>query len=195
MNSISWFIDQLPSRYSSILNRGIITSRATSINATWIQSNLTIPAILENDGSSIKCRAVACVHCISETAVFRVQGPPLPPVNLTVEVSGDHLTLQWNPPSDTILTNDSIVSMYTVYVNTSRTGTQTQSNTTTTQYSIENPCSDVQLKVTAWNAVGEGTATTTYWIYRENLTGEKLLQYKFHCSSSQFFVHIQCIII
>jgi len=180
-------VDGTPSRYPSIRNRGILSSSVTSINATWIQSNLTVPGIRENDESSINCIAFAFVDGkqlsgISETAVFRVQVPPLPPTNLTLEVSGDYLTLRWNPPSDTILINDSIVSMYTVYVNISQTGIETHSNTTTRQYTVENPCSDVKFKVTAWNDIGEGTATT-YLIYRHNSAGEKL-QYSIAISSS-----------
>ena len=188
-NRISWYVDSTPSLYPSIRNRGILTSPVTAINATWIQSNLTVPATFQNDKSSINCIAFAFVDGgqvigISETAVFRVQGPPLPPKNLTLEVSGDCLTLRWNPPSDTILTNDSIVSMYTVYVNISQTGMETHSNTTMGQYTIENPCSDVKFKVTAWNDIGEGTATS-YLIYRHNSAGEKL-QYSVAISSALF---------
>jgi len=184
-------VDGTPSRYPSIRNRGILSSSVTSINATWIQSNLTVPGIRENDESSINCIAFAFVDGkqlsgVSETAVFRVQVPPLPPTNMTLEVSGDCLTLRWNPPSDTILINDSIaiVSMYTVYVNISQTGIEIHSNTTMRQYTVENPCSDVKFKVTAWNDIGEGTATM-YLIYRHNSAGEKL-QYSIAISSALF---------
>lgn len=145
-------------------SRGILTSPVTSINATWSQSNLTIPATRENDGLSIYCTAIVLTghDGISGIATFHVQGPPSPPINLTVEASGGqtHLTFRWNPPFDMVLTNDSIISMYTVYVNISRTGIEIRFNTTMRQYSIENPCSSVTFKVTAWNDIGEGNAST-----------------------------------
>lgn len=141
----------------------------TSINATWIQSNLNVRATWENDGISINCIALVDgvqEHGISETAAFHVKEPPLPPINLTLEISRDqcHLTLRWNSHS-----NDSIISMYTIYI--FWRGADTYYNTTTMEYSIKNPFSDVKFKVTAWDDVGEGTATA-YLIYRPNSTGK-----------------------
>ena len=141
-------------------SRGILTSPVTSINATWSQSNLTIPATRENDGLSIYCTAIVLTEHdgISGIATFHVQGPPSPPINLTVEASGGqtHLTFRWNPPFNMVLTNDSVVSMYTVYITISQTGIETRSNTTMREYTIENPCSSIKFKVTAWNDIGEG---------------------------------------
>lgn len=175
-NIVSWYVDRLPSGYPSIRRRGILASAETFINATWIQSNLTVPATLENDGISINCVALVYgeqTRGISETAVFHVQEPPLPPINLTLEVSGDqsHLILRWNSTSGTIFSNDSIISMYTVYI--FRTGAEANYNTTIQEYSIKNPCSDVKFKVTAWDDYGEGTATP-YLIYRHNMTGKEI---------------------
>ena len=166
---ISWYVDRIPSRYSSIRSRGIFASPVTSINATWIQSNLNVRATWENDGISINCIALVDgvqEHGISETAAFHVKEPPLPPINLTLEISRDqcHLTFRWNSHS-----NDSIISMYTIYI--FWPGADTYYNTTTMEYSIKNPFSDVKFKVTAWDDVGEGTATA-YLIYRPNSTGK-----------------------
>ena len=184
-NSIYWYVDRIPSVNPSARSRGIFASPVTSINTTWIQSNLTVPATLENDGISINCIALAFVNGdfmsgISENATFHVEGPP-PPVNLTLEVSGNPslLTLRWHSPSGTTLNKDSIISMYTVYVNIFRTGAVTYYNTTMREYIMKNPCSDVKFRVTAWDDVGEGTATTCL-MYRHNLTGEKI----FHSNPS-----------
>ena len=178
-NIISWYVDRTPSRYPSVRSRGIFASPVTSINATWIQSNLTVPATFENDGISINCVALVDgvqTSGVSETAVFRVQGPPLPPINLTLEVSGDqsHITLRWKSPPGTIRSNNSIISMYTVYI--FRPETETYYNTTMMEYSIKKPCSDTKFKVTAWDDIGEGSSTT-YLIYRHNSTGKELLQH------------------
>lgn len=184
---ISWYVDRMPSVNPSVRSRGIFASPVTSINTTWIQSNLTVSATLENDGILINCIVLAFVDGdlmkgISETATFHVERPS-PPINLTLEVSGNQslLTLRWNSPSRTILSNVSIISMYTVYVNVFRTGVVTYYNTAIQEYSMMNPCSDVKFRVTAWNDVGEGAATT-YLIYRHNLTGKKIL----HSNPSQF---------
>ena len=179
-NIISWYINGLPSGYPSVRRRGIFTSRATSINTTWIKSNLTIPATWENNGVSIDCAALLDgpqTTGISELASFHVEAPPLPPANLTLEVSQDqrYLILKWSPPSG----NKSTISMYTVYVNMSHTGTVTHYNTAMRNYTIRNPCSDVKFKVTAWDEIGEGS-TATSLAYRYNFTGEELL----HSTSS-----------
>ena len=180
-NIISWYINGSPSGYPSVRRRGIYTSRATSINTTWIQSNLTIPATWENNGVSIDCAALLDgpqTTGISELATFHVKEPPLPPVNLTLEVLQDrrYLILKWNPPSG----NESTISMYTVYVNVSHTGTVTHYNTSMRNYTIRNPCSDVKFKVTSWDDIGEGS-TSTSLAYRCNFTGEELLHFTSRC--------------
>ena len=181
---ISWYVDRKHVDNPSVRSRGILSSPVTSINSTWIQSSLTVSATLENDGISINCIAPTFVNGnfmrgISENATFHVEGPPSPPVNLTFEVSGNQslLTLRWNSLSGTTLNNDFIIRMYTVYVNIFQTGAETSYNTTMREYSMVNPCSDVKFRVTAWNDVGEGAATT-YLIYRHNLTGKKIFHSK-----------------
>ena len=174
-NIISWYVNGSPSGYPSVRRRGIYTSRQTSINATWIQSSLTIPATWENNGVSIDCAALLDgpqTRGISELATFHVQVPPLPPTNLTLKVSQDqkYLILRWNPPPG----NESTIIMYTVYANVSQTGTVTHYNTSTRNYTIRNPCSDVRFMVTAWDDVGE-ESTATFLAYRHNSTGEELL--------------------
>ena len=76
--------------------------------------------------------------------------------------------LQWNPPSE-IISNTSVI-IYTVYVNISGTGSKIYVNSTTREYMIENPCSDVLFKVTAWDKIGEGNGTTL--LHKHNTTGE-----------------------
>ena len=176
-NIISWYINELPSGYPSIRRRGIYASRQTSINATWIQSSLTIPATWENNGVSIDCAALLDgpqTHGISELATFHVQGPLLPPANLTLEVLQDqtYLILRWSPHSG----NESTITMYTVYVNVSHTGAVTHYNTSMRNYTIRNSCGDVSFKVTAWDNIGEGS-TAAFLAYRHNSTGEELLHF------------------
>ena len=62
------------------------------------------------------------------------------------------------------------VIVYTVYVNITHTGTKFSSNTTMREYTIENPCTDVLFRVTAWNDNGEGNATAL--LYRHSSNGE-----------------------
>ena len=176
-NIISWYINELPSGYPSVRRRGIYTSRQNSINTPWIQSSLTVPATWENHGVSIDCAALLDgpqTHGISELATFHVQGPLLPPANLTLEVSQDqkYLILRWNPPPG----NESIITMYTVYVNVSHTGAVTHYNTSMRNYTIRNSCGDVSFKVTAWDNIGEGS-TAAFLAYRHNSTGEELLHF------------------
>ena len=58
-----------------------------------------------------------------------------------------------------------------MYVNISRTGTEFYINVTTREYTLENPCSDVLFRVTAWDNIGEGNATTL--LYRHHSNGEE----------------------
>ena len=169
---ISWYVDGVPSTYSVIQNRQINTLDTTPINTTWSQSSLTVYASQENDGLSIYCVAVVLrepAFGFSETATFHVQEYPLPPTNLTLKVSENcnNLTLRWNLPSG----SRSTIIIYTVYVNVSHTGTEFYINITTTEYTLENPCSDVLFRVTAWDDIGEGNGTT--FLYRHNSTGEE----------------------
>ena len=169
---ISWYVNNVLSTYSVIKNRQITATDQTPLNATWSQSSLTVYASQENDGLSIYCVAVVIGgrDGFSETAVFHVQRQPLPPTNITLEVSEDHrdLLLQWNSPSGMGVSHNIV---YTVYINISHTGTETSFNTTMRKYTIENPCSDVAFKVTAWDDIGEGNGTTL--LYRHNTIGEE----------------------
>jgi len=168
---ISWYVNGIPSTYSVIRNRQITATNEIPINATWSQSNLSVYASQENDGLSIHCVAVVLggIDGFSEPAIFRVKRQPLPPANLSVEVSEDHrnLMLQWNPsPGISISSNIT----YTVYVKNFCTRTEISFNTTMEKYTIENPCSDVLFRVTARDDIGEGNATTLP--YKHNCTGE-----------------------
>ena len=169
---ISWYVNGTRSTYSVIRNRQISTRPNTPINATWSQSTLTVYASQENDGLSIYCVAVVIGgrDGFSETAVFHVQRQLLPPTNITLEVSEDHrdLLLQWNPPPGMGVSHNII---YTVYINISHAGTETSFNTTMRKYTIENPCSDVAFKVTAWDDIGEGNGTTL--LYRHSTNGKE----------------------
>ena len=156
-------------------NRQITTTDETVINATWSQSSLTVYASQENDELSIYCVAIVLggPDGFSKTATFHVQRQPLPPTNLTLEVSEDrrNLTLQWNLPPGLSVDSASHNIIYTVYVNITHAGTEFYFNTTMREYTLENPCSDVQFKVTAWDNIGEGNGTTL--LYRHNTTGEE----------------------
>ena len=167
---ISWYVNGTRSTYSIIRNRQISTSAKTPINATWSQSSLTVYASQENDGLSIYCVAVVLGgrDGFSLTATFHVKRQPLPPTNLTLEVSEDHrdLILRWTPPPE--MTQ---IIIYTVYVNISRIGTEFFLNSTMREYTLVNPCSDVLFKVTAWDNIGEGYGTTL--LYTHITTGEE----------------------
>ena len=147
-------------------NRQITATARTPINATWSQSSLTVYASQENDGLSIYCIAVVLggPDGFSKIATFHVQRHSSQPANLTLEVSSDykHLTLRWNFPYKMT------VIVYTVYVNIIHTGMEFSSNTTMREYTMENPCSDVLFKVTAWDDNGEGNATTLLYSHSSN---------------------------
>ena len=78
--------------------------------------------------------------------------------------------LRWKPPPGLNVSSAYHNITYTVYVNISSTGMEFSSNTTMREYTMENPCSDVLFKVTAWDDIGEGNETTL--LYRHNSTGE-----------------------
>ena len=185
---ISWYVNGNLSTYSAIQSQQISTSDRTPINATWSQSSLTVYASQENDGLSIYCAAVILRRPavgFSETATFQVQEYPLPPTNLTIKFSENrsNLTLQWSFPSH----GRSTIIIYTVHVNIFRTGTEFYINVTTREYILENPCSDVLFRVTAWDNIGEGNGTTL--LYRHNnSTGE---EYKMLCSGIWYLVLTQ----
>ena len=170
---ISWHVNGVPSSYPEIQNRQIITTDETAINATWSQSSLTVYASQENDGLSIYCIAVVLggPDGFSATATFYVQRHFPQPVNLTLDVSSNRreLILRWNCPSEMI------VIVYTVYVNITRTGTELYFNTTMREYTLENPCSDVQFKVTAWDDSGKGNSSTVLYRHYSNGEEKKLL--------------------
>ena len=181
---ISWYVNGVPSTYSVIQSRQIITSDRTPINATWSQSNLTVYASQENDGLLIRCVAIVLDEPavgFSETATFQVREYPLPPTNLTLRVSENHnnLMLQWSLPSR----GGSTIIFYTVYVNMFCTGTEFYFNTTTREYTLENPRSVVLFKVTAWDNIGEGNGTTL--LYRHNTTGEEHKSLQWYVSGTQ----------
>ena len=172
---ISWYINNVPATTPEVQNRRITATDETPINATWNQSILTVYANKENDGLSIRCIAIVLGgrDGFSPIATFHVQRQPLPPTNLTLEVSDDrrNLMLRWNPPPGLNVSSASHNITYTVYVNVSHTGTEFSSNTTMREYTMENPCSDVLLKVTAWDDIGEGNGTTL--LYRHHSNGEE----------------------
>ena len=165
---ISWYVNGTLSTYAVIQNRQISTAARTPINETWSQSSLTVYASQENDGLSIYCIAVVLggPDGFSKIATFHVQGYPLPPTNLTLEVCRN-MVLRWNHPTGSAST----FHLYTVYVNISGTGTEISSDTTMRVYTMENPCSDVLFRVTAWDDIGEGNGTTL--LYRHTSTGEE----------------------
>ena len=172
---ISWYVNNVPSTYSVIRDRQITATDQTPINATWSQSKLIVYANQENDGLSIFCVAVVIggPDGFSETAIFHVLRQPSPPTNLTLKVLESHgdLMLRWNPPPGLSVSSASHNIIYTVYVNISCTGMEFSFNTTMREYTLENPCSDVLFKVTAWDDIGEGNGTTL--LYRHNCTGEE----------------------
>ena len=172
---ISWYINNVPSTSPEVQNRQITATDETAINATWSQSSLTVYASEENDGLSIYCVAIVLggPDGFSPTAKFHVKRQPLPPTNLTLEVSVErrNLMLRWNLPPGMSVSSASHNIIYTVYVNITLTGTEFYFNTTMREYTIENPCSDVQFRVTAWDDIGEGNGTTLLYSY--NTTGEE----------------------
>ena len=165
---ISWHVNGVPSSYPEVRNRQITATDKTPINATWSQSSLTVYASQENDGLSIYCIAVVLggPDGFSKIATFHVQRRSSQPANLTLDVSSNYkyLTLRWNFPYEMT------VIVYTVYVNITHTGIEISYNTTMREYTIENPCSDVLFRVTAWDDIGEGNATTL--LYRHSSNGE-----------------------
>jgi len=171
---ISWYINNIPSTTPEVQNRRITATGETPINATWNQSILTVYASKENDRLLIRCVAIVLGgrDGFSPTAIFHVQRQPSPPTNLTLEVSEDHryLMLRWKPPPGLNVSGAYHNITYTVYVNISFTGMEFSSDTTMREYTMENPCSDVLFKVTAWDDIGEGNGTTL--LYRHNSTGE-----------------------
>ena len=171
---ISWYVNNVPSTYSVIRDRQITATDQTPINATWSQSKLIVYANQENDGLSIFCVAVVIggPDGFSETAIFHVLRQPSPPTNLTLKVLESHgdLMLRWNPPPGLSVSSAFHNIIYTVYVNISCTGMEFSSNTTMREYTMENPCSDVLFRVTAWDDIGEGNATTL--LYRHSSNGE-----------------------
>ena len=52
-----WRVDGLPHYFTSIVNRGICAHFETS--PSGVQSNLTVPATLENNGTSIRCETAS----------------------------------------------------------------------------------------------------------------------------------------
>ena len=115
-----------------------------------------------------------CVVCSVVFYILDVKRQPLPPTNLTLEVSVErrNLMLRWNLPPGMSVSSASHNIIYTVYVNITLTGTEFYFNTTMREYTLENPCSDVLFKVTAWDDIGEGNGTTL--LYRHNnSTGEE----------------------
>ena len=170
---ISWHVNGVPSSYPEVRNRQITTTDETAINATWSQSSLTVYASQENDELSIYCIAVVLggPDGFSATATFHVQRHSPRPVNLTLDVSSNHreLILRWNFPSEMT------IIVYTVYINITHTGTEFYFNTTMREHTIENPCSDVHFKVTAWDDLGEGNGTTLLYKHYSNGEKKKLL--------------------
>ena len=181
---ISWYINNIPSTAPEVQNRQITATDETPINTTWSQSSLTVYASQENDGLSIYCVAIVLGgrDGFSPTATFHVKRRPLPPTNLTLEVSEDcrNLMLRWNLPPGSNVSSASRNIIYTVYVNIPHTGTELYFNTTMREYTLENPCNDVQFRVTAWDDLGEGNGTTL--LYRHNSTGEEHKMLLYICS-------------
>ena len=68
-----WRVDGLAHYFSSIVNRGIHAHFALSISG--VQSNLTVPAKLENNGTSIQCEMASVVSdTVTLTVLPRTMG-------------------------------------------------------------------------------------------------------------------------
>ena len=69
--AITWLVDGIPNYLSKITNRGVFDD--TNVDAGFIQSNLTVPATSENNGSSIQCGVTSTnLSTFSDTAYLRV---------------------------------------------------------------------------------------------------------------------------
>ena len=79
--ALLWRIDNIvfSAGENRLLDRGIMFPESVEVSRGSYQSNLTIPATPENDGSVVQCLAVAMVgtNMFSLNATYRVQGSGL----------------------------------------------------------------------------------------------------------------------
>ena len=71
-NLLTWFVDGLPYYDQRIKDRGIVEN--TDPTDSSVQSNLTVPATLENNGTSVQCavQTLTSVKVFSNYATLRV---------------------------------------------------------------------------------------------------------------------------
>ena len=196
-------------------NRGIRFTQPVAGIAGSFQSNLTIPATPENDGSAVQCVAAVIPGStvLSRTATYQVQGIVLalvlshsvlhdagtiflsmtgildPPINLTIVNQGaSHSRLFWEAPESLNITDiEPDISNYRVCTNLSGVCI----NTTDLEHIFPNVRITIEFSVTAVNIVGESNASTVVYEPCDPTTGKKIILRSLYVELIDFGLHSQ----
>ena len=184
-------------------NREIRFTQTVTGIAGSFQSNITIPATPENDGSALQCVAamIPGSTVLSRTATYRVQVIVLtlvlshsvlhdagtillgsmtgildPPINLTIVNQGaSRRRLFWEAPESLDVTDiEPDISNYRVCINFSGVCI----NKTDLEHIFPNICIPIEFSVTAVNVVGESNASTVVYQPCDPTTGKKKMNAK-----------------
>ena len=198
--ALLWRVDNIVlSGMNRLIDRGITFSEPVEESPGSFQSNLTMPATPENDGSVVQCLALVVVgtNMISPNATYRVQGMgkkfpyisiPIiqrqsfstgildPPSNLTIVTQGaSHRRLFWEAPESLDITDiEPDISNYRICTNFSGVCI----NTTELEYIFPNVRITIEFSVTAINVVGESNASIAIYEPCDPTTGKKNMNAK-----------------
>ena len=129
-----WEVDGLPSNDLSIENRGITDDTVTSSGT--VQSNLTVPATLVNNGTTVRCFIgsslfnLAVVGNSSSTVTILSDIGPV----LNLQFESSFSSILWDPPATAGVLN--LLFSYNVIVTNMNTSEVIVSDTTNTIYPL-----------------------------------------------------------
>ena len=89
-------------------------------------------------------------------------GIPNPPTNTIITSSSTELQISWTAPADW----EDCITHYSIYT-TDCSGAVSVTNTTDggTSYTVDKPCSDVEVEVSGWSEGGEGERSSPEEFY------------------------------
>ena len=96
---------------------------------------------------------------------------PTPPTNIVITSRSTGIQVSWTASADW----EDCITHYSVYI-TDSSGAISVTNTTNggTSYTVDKPCSDVEIKVSGWSEGGEGERSSPKKCYGGTCTDWKL---------------------
>jgi len=162
-DDIRWIVDGTAHNFYDVMDRRMINTTIQPPHNNMQESSTSIPAIDVNQHIlHIKCRAYITEGTFqfvesNETAQYNIQGLLQPPSNITVKsFNATSNIIEWIAPETLDITNiEPDIENYTICINISHSCV----NTSTSHFFLPKYSSIVEVFITAWNIVGESSAS------------------------------------